>query len=63
MNRHALEDGVVLLQLQTLGGILTILGGDVAACSGQTAFLMFGAFKDYLNAITFSLLCHECDVD
>ena len=29
VNGDALEDGVVFLQLQTLGGVLTVLGGDV----------------------------------
>lgn len=53
-----LEDGVVLLQLQTLSSVLAVLGGDVTGSAGHTACLVLGAFEDDLNAISFSFLCH-----
>ena len=53
-----LEDGVVFLQLQTLGSVLAVLGGDIALRSGHSAGLVFGAFEDHLYAIAFSFLCH-----
>ena len=60
MDGHALKDGVVLLKLETLGSVLAVLGGDVTAGAGHTTILVFGAFEDYLNAITFYFLCHDC---
>ena len=56
VNRHALEDGIVLLQLKTFGSILTVLGSDVTRSAGHAAGLVLGAFEDDLDAITFSFL-------
>ena len=60
VNRHALEDGVVLLQLKTFRSILAILGGDVTAGTGHTTIFVFGAFENDLNAVSFNFLCHVC---
>ena len=59
VNGYTLENGVVFFQLQTFGGVLAVLGGDVAGSAGHAAGLVFGAFEDYLNAITFCFLCHD----
>lgn len=61
MDGHALKNRVVLLQLEAFGSIFAILRRDVTAGAGHAAFLVFSAFEDYLNAITFSFLCH-CNV-
>ena len=58
VNGHTLEDGVVFLQLQTLGGVFTVLGGDIAGGAGHAAFFVFGAFEDYLHAVALCFLCH-----
>ena len=50
MKRHLLHDGVVFLQLDTLGGVLTVFGRDVAAGASQTSAFVFGAFQYHLNA-------------
>lgn len=49
---HTAKDGVVLLQLQTLGGILPVLGGDVSRSAWLPGSLMLRAFHDHLYAIT-----------
>ena len=54
MNGYTLEDGVVFLQLQTLGGVLAVFGGDVARGSGKSALFHFGALEDDLHSIAFS---------
>ena len=54
----ALQNGVVLLQLQTIRGVLTVFGRDVTRRTGHTAGLVFGALKNYLYACFFSFLCH-----
>ena len=59
MNSHSLEDGVVLLQLHTVGGVLTVLRRDVTRSSGQTALLHLCALQNHLNSVAFSLLCHS----
>ena len=56
---HALENRVVLLQLEAFGSVLAILCRDVTASAGHAALFVFGAFEDYLNAITFRFLCHR----
>ncbi len=58
VNSHALEDGVVLLQLKALRGVLAVLGGDVTAGTGHTTIFVFGALEDNLYAISFYFLCH-----
>lgn len=57
MNRHALEDRVVFLQLKTLGGVLFILCGDVARRSRLPAFLVLGALQYHLYSVSF--FCHD----
>ena len=59
MHGHALEDGVVLLQLKALVGVLFVLGGDIAGSAGEAAFLHLGAFEDDLYSIAFALLGHN----
>ena len=59
MNSHALEIGVVLLQLQALSRILAVLGGDVTRHAGNTAFLLLSTLKDNLYSIAFYFLCHN----
>ena len=58
MYSHPLEDGVVLLQLKALRGVLAVLGGDVTAGTGHTTIFVFGALEDNLHAISFYFLCH-----
>lgn len=58
MNRHALQNGVVFLQLKTLCSVLAVLGGDIAARAGHTRCFVLCAFEDDLNAVSFSFLCH-----
>ena len=59
MDRHALEDGVVLPELKTFGRILSILGRDIARGAWHTTILMLGAFEDDLYSVSFSFLCHD----
>lgn len=54
MNGHTLEDGVVFLQLQALGGVFTVLSGDITRSAGHAAGFVFGAFENHLHAITFA---------
>ena len=58
VNRHTLEDGVVFLQLQTLGRVLSVLGCDVAGSSGKSALFHLSALQDNLDSVAFSLFCH-----
>ncbi len=59
MNSHALEDRIVLLQLKTLGRVLSVLGSDVAGGPGHTTILVLGTFEDDLYSVSFSFLCHD----
>ncbi len=59
VNGYTLQYGVVFFQLQTLGGVLAVLGGDVTGSAGHAAGFVFGALKYYLHAITFCFLCHD----
>lgn len=59
VNSYFLQVRVVLLELQTLGCVLAVLGGNVARHSGNTTCLLLSAFEDNLNAISFSFLCHS----
>jgi len=60
MKSHLLQDGVILHQFHTLGRILAVLGGDVAACAGLTTCLVLGALQNNLDAIAFCFLaCHD----
>jgi len=58
VNRHALENRIVLLQLEALGGVLSVLRGDVAGGAGEAALLHFSAFENHLYSVAFSFLCH-----
>ena len=59
MNSDFLEVGVVLPALETVGGVLLVLGSDVAAHSGNAALFLLSAFKDDLHPVTFGFLCHN----
>ena len=59
MYGHSLQNGIVLLKLESLGGVLAILGGDIAGSAGQSAVLHLGAFEYHLHSITFYFLCHS----
>lgn len=54
MNGHATQDGIIFLQLQTVGSVLAVFGGDVARGSGKSALFHFGALEDDLHSIAFS---------
>jgi hypothetical protein len=47
---------IKLFQLQTLGGVLPVFGGNVAGSPGHATVFVLSAFHDYLYAIAF--LCH-----
>jgi hypothetical protein len=53
MNGYLFEDSVVFLQLQTLGSVLLVLGGDVTGGAGHTAVLVLGALHYYLYPVAF----------
>ena len=59
VNGHAFQIGVVFLELQTLGGILAVLGRDVTADAGNASTLLLGALENDLHAIAFCFLCHN----
>ena len=59
VNGHAFQIRIVLLELQTLGGVLAVLGGDVAADAGNATALLLGTLEDHLYAIAFCFLCHN----
>lgn len=60
---NLLENGIVLLQLKTLCGVLAVFGSDISRGAGHAAGLVLGALEDYLHAISFSFLCHCCGED
>ena len=51
MHRHAAKDGVELLDLHAIRGILLVLRCDVTRSSGFARFFVLGALQDYLDAI------------
>ena len=57
MKGNFFQNRIVLLQLKTLSGVLTVLGGNVAGGAGHATVLVLGALHDYLDAIAF--LCHD----
>ena len=59
MNGHLVQVGFVFLTLKTHGGVLFVLGGDIAGDAGDTALALFGAFENDLNPVTFCFLCHR----
>ena len=58
MNSHSLQNGVILLELHTLGSILSVLRGDVARRTRQAALLHLGAFQNHLDSVAFNFFCH-----
>ena len=56
---NTFQIGVVFLELQTLGGVLAVLGRDVTAHAGNATALLLGALEDNLDAIAFCFLCHN----
>ena len=58
MNRHALENRIVLLQLEALGMVFSVLRGDVTGGAGEATLLHFSAFENHLYSVAFSFLCH-----
>ena len=59
VNGHAFQIRIVLLELQTLGGVLAVLGRDVTADAGNASTLLLGALEDHLHAVAFCFLCHN----
>ena len=59
VNGHAFQIRIVLLELQTLGGVLAVLGRDVTADAGNASTLLLGALENDLHAIAFCFLCHN----
>jgi hypothetical protein len=53
VDRYFFEHRVVFLQFHTVRGILLVLGGDVPGHTGHPTGLVFGAFQNDLNAVTF----------
>jgi hypothetical protein len=53
MKRHFLENGIVFLQLKTLGCVLFIFGSDVARHAGHTARFVLSALQNYLYPVSF----------
>ena len=53
VQRYLLHEGVVLLTLDTSGGIFAILGRDVPRNTRNARRSLLGAFQNYLNSITF----------
>lgn len=58
MQRHALQDGIVLFELEAVRRVLAVLLGHVTGSARHARVLMFSAFEDDLNAVTFALLSH-----
>lgn len=56
MKGYFFEYRIILFQLQTLGGIFPVFGGNVTRSSRNTTVFVFGTLHYYLNAVTF--LCH-----
>ena len=62
MNGDLLQEGVVLLALETLGSVLPVLGGDVTGDSGYAAGFLLGALEDDLHPVSFCFLCHNSEI-
>ena len=61
MNGNLVEVRVVLLALETLRGVLLVLGGDVTRHSRYTAFFLLSALEDDLHPVSFCFLCHNSE--
>ena len=59
MDCHPLENGVILLEFQSLRSILPVLGGDITGSARHTAVFVLSAFQDNLNPVAFYFLCHS----
>lgn len=59
MQGHALENGVVFFQLQTVRRVFPVFLRDVAGGAGHAGCLVFSAFQNDLLAVSFSLLSHD----
>jgi len=59
VNRYALQRGIELLQLNALGRILLVLGGNVARSARQAGAFVLRAFQNHLHAVD-TFLSHEC---
>ena len=57
MHCHPLEDGIKLLYLHPVWGILFILRGNIPGGPGHARFLVLGALQNHLYSIAF--LCHD----
>lgn len=57
VNGHTLEDRVVFFQLDTVRRVLLVLRSDVPRSTRLTAFFVFGAFQDHLDAAAFLSHC------
>lgn len=53
VNGHLTQNGVVLLEFHAVGGILTVLLGNVTAGTGLSAGLVLGTLEDDEVAVTF----------
>jgi len=53
-----LKDRIIFHSFHPVRSVLPVFCGNVSRHSGKTAFLMFGAFQDYLLPVSFCLLCH-----
>lgn len=58
MQGHALENGVVFFQLQTVRRVFPVFLRDVAGGAGHAGCLVFCAFQNDLLAVSFTLLSH-----
>ena len=62
MDRHLLQERIVLLALEAVRGVLLVLGGDVTGHTGDTAGLLLRALEDDLHPVSFRFLCHNTRV-
>lgn len=62
MDGVALKEGVILLEFEALGGVLTVFGGDVTRHTWHAAILLLGAFEDDLYAVALCFFCHGCNL-
>ena len=57
VNGYSFQDRVVLLAFHPVGGVLFVLGGDVARHARHPALFLFDALEDHLHPVTF--FCHD----
>ncbi len=56
---HALQNRIVLLQLKTIRGVLTVLLRYVTRSTWHATGLVLSTFENNLDAVTFRFLCHD----